>query len=369
MKWITKKFGFKDFKSVFLLVWLVLLSLVLSLSHSLPASADTLSNIKPLGIGSNGIDHSNLPISSVSAYSGGVGFQVYGYGNNTSPKDIYLGLQNLTTIPANSLVYVTMSVTGSNINDAPLCFTGGWNHEVIDCDINGDNGNYTVSGLFYIANSRTSIALYNYVRNDNLYYASSAPYVSITGYQATINQSLTADDVANIKQRLSNINDDVYNSRLKLDDIIASLNTNSSQLSTINQSVIAQGQATQQAIEDQTEQQQDQYEAEKAEESQRETQAEGDADNMSGLFSFSLFNPFSNLLALFTDGSSCVSIPNFARLVGSSEIQFCPWFPSWVRNMLTPVIALVSSFFLFRYIWKWLGDDASGLVEYTGGKG
>lgn len=116
-------------------------------------------------------------------------------------------------------------------------------------------------------------------------------------------------------------------------------------------------------LQDQSNQQQQQYDQEKQEEAEREESGNDSADEMSGIFNFTIPNPFVPILSMFTDGGSCVNIPTIAGMVGSNDTQFCPWFPSSVRNVLTPVIGLSSSIILFGYIIGWLAGATRGSIE------
>lgn len=130
-----------------------------------------------------------------------------------------------------------------------------------------------------------------------------------------------------------------------------------------NQTMIDQNNQIISELQNQSEQQQDQYEQEKQEESQREESGNESADQMAGVFNFSIPNPFLPILSMFTDGGSCVSIPTIASMVGSDETQFCPWFPASVRNVLTPVIGLSSSIILFGFVVGWLTGATRGSIE------
>lgn len=235
--------------------------------------------------------------------------------------------------------------------------------------------NFVVEGVFrqasQITSSRTIVLQFDIKNNSaddaNMWFfpvivtAGGGEYNRLVGINTSIDNVIGTLGVINnnlISQ--TNIVSQLNTSVTNLYNRLGSVET---KLDTLNSSVLSQGQATQQAITDQTEQQEEQYEQEKQEEADREEALDGNSSALSGAFHFTVANPFTNLVALFTEGSACVGIPNFARLVGSTETSFCPWFPAWVRNLLTPVITLISSFFLFRYIWRWLGSDSEKEVE------
>lgn len=86
-------------------------------------------------------------------------------------------------------------------------------------------------------------------------------------------------------------------------------------------------------------------------------------DALTNLFSFNLFNPFTPIFALFTDNSSCVDIPIIAGMLNSSNITYCPWFPSSVRNIVTPVLGISSLMIAFGFIVRWLKSSDEGLIQ------
>lgn len=99
--------------------------------------------------------------------------------------------------------------------------------------------------------------------------------------------------------------------------------------------------------------------------------AEGEASDsssdwfasLSHLFNFSLFNPFAPIFALFQDNSGCYNIPTIAGMLHSETTLYCPWFPSSVRSVLTPVFSLASVMLLFGFIVRWLGSSSGNFFE------
>lgn len=166
-----------------------------------PASAYNLSSAAPKSITSLEFANSGggASISNIKYWAGGTSFMVRGVSQITN-YDMRLGI-NTASIPANSLVWITMSVSNAYTGEAPLCFTGGYGYEIIDCDINGDNGNYTISSLGYTTGDRTYLALYNYVVNNNLTQATSGARVTINDpYISTVtDRGLTDSDISAIK--------------------------------------------------------------------------------------------------------------------------------------------------------------------------
>ena len=180
------------------------------------------------------------------------------------------------------------------------------------------------------------------------------------------NQFIAATQLYSGSDSFVKINSISYDATTSSDPTIGYLQQQIDQNQTIinqNQTIINEQQATTDAINEQTQQEQDQYDQEKQEESEREQSGNEDADQMSGIFQFSIPNPFLPILSMFTDGGSCVSIPTIASMVGSDNTQFCPWFPASVRNVLTPVIGLSSSIILFGFIISWLTGSTRGSVE------
>ena len=128
--------------------------------------------------------------------------------------------------------------------------------------------------------------------------------------------------------------------------------------------IVREQQETNRLIQEQTEQQQNQYEQEKQEEAQREQQGQTSSNTLGSLFSFTAFNPFSGIFALFTGGGSCVPIPTVASMINSSETTFCPFFPSSIRSIATPVMGISSMMLIFGFFVRWLNDGSfDGAVE------
>lgn len=141
-----------------------------------------------------------------------------------------------------------------------------------------------------------------------------------------------------------------------LNNINSSLDSLGSQNTTIigqNQQIINNQKETTDAIKNQTEQQKEQYEQDKKEEADRENNLSGDSDKILGLFSFNLLNPFAAIFTLFSDGSSCAQIPTLSRWLHTKDTQICPWFPTEVRTVLTPVLGIASTMILFGFVVHW----------------
>lgn len=85
--------------------------------------------------------------------------------------------------------------------------------------------------------------------------------------------------------------------------------------------------------------------------------------DLSNLFNFTFINPFEPILHLFTDSNQCASIPTIAGMIHSDETSVCPWFPSSVRNIATPVLGLASMMLVFGFAVRWLGSSSGNLFE------
>ena len=235
MSWTKIKSGFKGFNSAFSAVLLVLLSLALSLLPCSPASAYTFSGAK------------KIPISGVQFTAPAIrANQLIYNGSNSSIQfdTVTTGVQSWTytslffqlnfnqTIPANSLVSVSMSVSHSNPNDAPVCFSGDFGQQLVFCDISGDNQNYTITGLFFYTTAYSNLKLYSYTSNANI--TLGTPAISVGPVVAsTVNEEGLSD--AQLQGLITQIDYVVQNTdvtrngvRQQLDDIATALDDISS---------------------------------------------------------------------------------------------------------------------------------------------
>lgn len=117
-------------------------------------------------------------------------------------------------------------------------------------------------------------------------------------------------------------------------------------------------QQTTDAVNNQTEQQKNQYEQDKQEEADREQAGKDDAGIAGGIFNFSVLNPFAPLLHLFNPGNACVSIPVLSSWLHTEQTSVCPFFPSGVRSIVTPVLGISSMMLLFGFVMRWLGGNS-----------
>lgn len=117
--------------------------------------------------------------------------------------------------------------------------------------------------------------------------------------------------------------------------------------------------------EEQNNKENERYEQEKQEESDRENQGKADSNEAGGIFNFSILNPFSALFNLFKS-DDCVSIPILAGFLHSQNTQYCSWFPSNVRSILTGAFNIAGMMLLFGFFVRWLSNSSSQEVEVNG---
>lgn len=86
------------------------------------------------------------------------------------------------------------------------------------------------------------------------------------------------------------------------------------------------------------------------------------------IFSFNTINPLSGFFELFSDAQSCRSIPILANMLGVNDpdnFVYCSWFPAHVRNVLTPVIGMMSTILLFGFFVSWLKGSGPVFTDHT----
>lgn len=89
-------------------------------------------------------------------------------------------------------------------------------------------------------------------------------------------------------------------------------------------------------------------------------------NSLTNLFSFNFTNPFAPLFNLFTSGENCASIPIIAGMLHTDQTTYCSWFPSSVKNVLTPVFGLSSVMLVFGFAVHWLGSSSGNMFEDSG---
>lgn len=77
-----------------------------------------------------------------------------------------------------------------------------------------------------------------------------------------------------------------------------------------------------------------------------------DSNNQLGGINFSLINPFTSWLNLFTD-NNCVTVSIIPSWFGMEETQICtPWGD--IRSYLSPIFSVFGSMLIFGFIVSWL---------------
>lgn len=84
------------------------------------------------------------------------------------------------------------------------------------------------------------------------------------------------------------------------------------------------------------------------------------------VFTISFVFPFRSFFSSFSN-EHCVNIPIIASMVHSSSTQYCTWWSSDIRNVLTPVFSLFSLALLTGFIMHWL-SERSTTINISGGK-
>lgn len=86
------------------------------------------------------------------------------------------------------------------------------------------------------------------------------------------------------------------------------------------------------------------------------------------IFSFGLAFPFTSFFQSFTDTTGCVNIPIIAGMLHSNSTQYCSWWSSDIRSVLTPVFSISSIMLIFGFIMHWLRNSDTTAWR-TDGKG
>lgn len=389
-KWINLNLT-KVLPSVGGRVLALLLCLCLSLFSCLPANATTgywvlNSNSGYLGLenaGNKNITFTNNSYGVVSFTNNNVADSVWG---------MFFVAPNATTtsVTSNDDFFVTFAMVWSNPNALSLghesmaksCFVSNSQYMAIDdCQVAIDTGynwtgdsRYTEAYIYSIHGH--FLQSFGWLPSLNLRFKSagliatpsSAINVYITAPVINIyeNREVAADQL--VAQRAGEIRQDLARMHATLNDIaqnssnaavVQQQQQTNQKLDTVNTNL----QNLQQATEEQTQQQEEQYEQEKQEEAEREEQGNDDASEMAGIFSFTAFNPFSGIFALFTGGNGCISIPTIGGMLNKPDATYCPWFSASIRSILTPVIGISAMMVIFGFFISWLnGGDVNGKV-------
>lgn len=81
------------------------------------------------------------------------------------------------------------------------------------------------------------------------------------------------------------------------------------------------------------------------------------------LFGFNFLNPFAPLFNMFSNNYQCTHIPIIAGMLHAESDEVCPWFPSSVRNIATPVLSIASMMLIFGFAVRWLGARSGNMFE------
>lgn len=218
----------------------------------------------------------------------------------------------------------------------------------------GDGSTYSVNYPVY----------FNYdLNNLNAYvdYSQALPSTNLTGVSFVMAKTNNYDVYSTLNSYSLVLTTLVSDASYYVTD--AGGGTDITPLITQNNTIINQNNTTNELLEQQTQQQQDQYVAEKQEESDREEQGQDDADEMAGIFNFSIPFILQPLFAGFTDANSCVQIPTLASWLHTEQTEFCPFFPANIRTVLTPILQISGSLLLFGFLVSWLKGDSSQEIE------
>ena len=86
------------------------------------------------------------------------------------------------------------------------------------------------------------------------------------------------------------------------------------------------------------------------------------------IFNFGLLFPFTNFFNAFSGSNACVSVPIIGGMLHNPNTQYCSWWSSDIRNVLTPVFSIASIMLIFGFIMHWLRSNDTALGETKGGK-
>lgn len=350
---------------------LLLLPLLVSISISKDASAYDYDYAQTLEMHAGYIDYfdsslsaSELTLSNHTLLNNQLRFSFNGNNNRSvSLRNFYVYHDTSDAdnfIPANSIVHFSIHFSGQSTVDGftynNLWSTSNTPSSVLNhfCSITSDR---VISSSNISREAVCDFWIYTTTRTAGVgvsgsVYAVQPVNVDLPRYldYVHLKDSLTSSDLdrlsSDITSALSSLELTVQNS---------SGLTSSQVQSAVNAAIASSGivdaqQETTNAIKNQTKQEKDQYEQEKEEEAEREEQGKEDADSLGSTFNFQVRNPFVGIFGLFATPSQCVNIPTVASWLHSSSSTYCAWFPSSVRNVLTPVISIAASMLLFGFI-------------------
>lgn len=304
---------------------------------------------------------------------------IYGLGSAAGYEIYNICFTTSSFLPPNSYMNFTVTLTG-NVAGGFYGIPGNDRLQILDVDAtyNGEGATYNVTALSR-ANNNNYWCLSSYQRMWGALPSNVLVRVSPVSWGAVLGGTGLVNDVASIKNQLQSIHSDqneIKNSVNTIRDTLSNMSfpdpsgaiKDASDLAhqDANNQIDATNKTTE-AINNQAKEEQDRYDQDKQEEADREEQGNEDANKLGSLFTFNVLNPFIGIFDMFLPSSNCASIPTLARLLHLDNSTVCSWFPSDVRNIVTPVVSLSSSMLLFGFIVRWLDKgNLSGGIELYG---
>lgn len=283
-------------------------------------------------------------------------------------------------LPPNSYMNFTITFTG-NIAGKFVGIPGNDRLQILDVDAtyNGEGATYNITALSRANNNNYWCLSTN---SQMMWFNLPGSYglrISSISWGTVLGGTGFVDDISAIKNQLQAIHSDqneIKNSVNTIRDTLSNMSfpdpsgaiKDASDLAhqDANNQIDATNKTTE-AINNQANEEQNRYDQDKQEEADREEQGNEDANKLGSLFTFNVLNPFIGIFDMFLPSSNCASIPTLARLLHLDNSTVCSWFPSDVRNIVTPVVSLSSSMLLFGFIVRWLDKgNLSGGIEIYG---
>lgn len=152
------------------------------------------------------------------------------------------------------------------------------------------------------------------------------------------------DEALAFRSNLMNKLNDIQSDTSDIVDTLSDIYSDTSSINRNLQSIVdSQEQANQDAN--------DRYEDEK---DTIDTNTSGGIDAVDDIdTTINLPNPLSFLLGSLSV-SSCYDISTLAGMVGSSDSQYCSWFSSSTRTIMTPFVDVLVFFIGSMFIWSWV---------------
>lgn len=301
---------------------------------------------------------------------------IYGLGSVAGYEIYNICFTTSSFLPPNSYMNFTVTLTG-NIAGGFYGIPGNDRLQILDVDstYNSEGATYNITALSR-ANNNNYWCLSSYQRMWGALPPHVLVRVSPVSWGNVLGGPGLVNDVASIKNQLQSIHSDqneIKNSVNTIRDTLSNMSFPDPSGAIKDASDLAHQDAnnqidatnnTTEAINNQAKEEQDRYDQDKQEEADREEQGNEDANKLGSLFTFNVLNPFIGIFDMFLPSSNCASIPTLARLLHLDNSTVCSWFPSDVRNIVTPVVSLSSSMLLFGFIVRWLDKgNFSGGIE------